>query len=104
MVGLCVLVVFLYGCNLYILNLGDSWVIFVILKFFVNVVMVVNKSFLYVVELIECYVVEDVWEWEWVISEYFEDFWVISNGCLKGKFCVICVFGVGYLKKVILLN
>lgn len=100
MVGSCVLVVLLYGRNLYTLNLGDSRAILATSKPPVNAATVANKSPLYVVELTERHVAEDARERERVISEHPEDPRAISNGRLKGKLRVTRAFGAGYLKKV----
>lgn len=104
MVGSCVLVVLLYGRNLYTLNLGDSRAILATSKPPVHAATIGNKSPLYVVELTERHIVEDSRERERVMNEHPEDPKAISNGRLKGKLRVTRAFGAGYLKKTIMNN
>ena len=100
MVGSCVLVVLMYGRNLYTLNLGDSRAVLASSKAPNSSVMSNSRSSLYAVELTERHVVEDARERERVMSEHPEDPRAISNGRLKGKLRVTRAFGAGYLKKV----
>lgn len=101
MVGSCVLVVLMYGRNLYTMNLGDSRAVLATSKAPNSLSMMrAKRSSVYAVELTERHVVEDARERERVMSEHPEDPRAISNGRLKGKLRVTRAFGAGYLKKV----
>jgi serine/threonine protein phosphatase PrpC len=98
MVGSCVLVVLMYGRNLYTLNLGDSRAVLATSN--APNAMVSHHPSLYAVALTERQVVEDSRERERIMKEHPEDPRAISNGRLKGKLRVTRAFGAGYLKKV----
>ena len=100
MVGSCVLVVLMYGRNLYTLNLGDSRAVLATSRAPNSSVMSMKTPSLHAVELTERHIVEDPRERERVMNEHPEDPRAISNGRLKGKLRVTRAFGAGYLKKV----
>ncbi|KAL3685043.1 hypothetical protein R1sor_003065 [Riccia sorocarpa] len=97
MVGSCVLVVLIYGRNLYTLNLGDSRAV---------LATYAPQQFgkgrcdgdLYAVQLTESHVVDNVDERQRILAEHPDDPTVISGGRLKGKLLVTRAFGAGYLK------
>ncbi|KAG0558251.1 hypothetical protein KC19_10G014300 [Ceratodon purpureus] len=104
MVGSCVLVVLMYGRNLYTLNVGDSRAVLATSKPPKNGSKKRKSSGLYAVELTERHVIEDARERERIIGEHPEDPRAISNGRLKGKLRVTRAFGAGYLKKAAMNN
>ncbi len=106
MVGSCVLVVLIYGQNLYTLNLGDS-----------RAVLATHKSRdqpteaqpaagapLMAVQLTELHGINVAVERERVVREHPDDPFVITGGRLKGKLRVTRAVGAGYLKKVSLVH
>ncbi|KAL2653268.1 hypothetical protein R1flu_021396 [Riccia fluitans] len=98
MVGSCVLVVLIYGRNLYTLNLGDSRAVLATYS---------PQQFgqgrcegdLFAVQLTESHVVDNVDERHRIFAEHPDDPTAISGGRLKGKLKVTRAFGAGYLKR-----
>ncbi|WCJ23504.1 Protein phosphatase 2C family protein [Euphorbia peplus] len=95
-VGSCVLVVFLYGADLYVLNLGDSRAV---LATYSGGNEVNGSELLKAVQLTDSHTVDNEIERSRVQNEHPDDPATISGGKVKGKLKVTRAFGVGYLKK-----
>ncbi|KAL7252062.1 hypothetical protein ACSBR1_013837 [Camellia fascicularis] len=95
-IGSCVLVVLLYGKDLYILNLGDSRALLATYGEGRNV----NESKkLQAIQLTESHTVDNEVERNQLIRDHPDDPAPIFGGKVKGKLKVTRAFGVGYLKK-----
>ncbi|XP_065863641.1 probable protein phosphatase 2C 40 [Euphorbia lathyris] len=92
-VGSCVLVVFLYGADLYILNLGDSRAVLATYD------EVNGPELLKAVQLTDSHTVDNEVERSRVLNEHPDDPATVTGGKVKGKLKVTRAFGVGYLKK-----
>ncbi|KAK6913778.1 PPM-type phosphatase-like domain [Dillenia turbinata] len=95
-VGSCVLVVLLYGQELYTLNLGDSRA----------VLATYSESYeknccggLKAVQLTDSHTVDNEVERTRLLNDHHDDPTVIVGGKVKGKLKVTRALGVGYLKK-----
>ncbi|KAL8121577.1 putative protein phosphatase 2C 40 [Apium graveolens] len=97
-VGSCVLVVLLYGKDLYILNLGDSRVVMA-----THSEVGINKNkVLQAIQLTDSHTVDNDVEKTQLLNSHPDDPMTIVGGKVKGKLKVTRAFGVGYLKKQIL--
>lgn len=95
-VGSCVLVMLLYGKNLYTLNLGDSRA--VLATYDEGNDMGQNER-LKAVQLTDSHTVDNEVERMKLLHEHPNDSMTVVAGKVKGKLKVTRAFGVGYLKK-----
>ena len=95
-VGSCVLVGLLHGNNFYVLNLGDS-----------RAILATNESQedgkLKAIQLTETHTLDNEIEYRRLLDDHPEDPSPVTNGRVKGKLKLTRAFGVGYLKKVLIL-
>ncbi|GFZ08985.1 protein phosphatase 2C family protein [Actinidia rufa] len=95
-IGSCVLVVLLYGKDLYILNLGDSRALLATCGEGNDT----NESKnLQAIQLTDSHTVDNELERNQLIHDHPDDPATIVAGRVKGKLKVTRAFGVGYLKK-----
>ncbi|XP_058083345.1 probable protein phosphatase 2C 40 [Magnolia sinica] len=95
-VGSCVLVVLLYGKDLYTLNLGDSRAVLATMNEGVDVD---GTEPLEAVQLTESHSVDNETERMQLLHDHPDDPSTIVAGRVKGKLKLTRAFGVGYLKK-----
>ena len=93
-IGSCVLVVLLFGEDLYTLNLGDSRAVLAAAS------SDGNRRRLRAVQLTDSHTADDEDERNRVLAEHPDDPSTIFAGKVKGKLKVTRAFGVGYLKNV----
>lgn len=99
-VGSCVLVVLLHGKDLYILNLGDSRVVMATH----SEVGITRNKVLQAIQLTDSHTVDNEVEKTQLLNSHPDDPMTIVGGKVKGKLKVTRAFGVGYLKKVIIIS
>ncbi|PSS01498.1 Protein like [Actinidia chinensis var. chinensis] len=95
-IGSCVLVVLLYGKDLYILNLGDSRALLATYGEGNDTNEIKN---LQAIQLTDSHTVDNELERNQLIHDHPDDPATIVAGRVKGKLKVTRAFGVGYLKK-----
>ncbi|XP_075512366.1 putative protein phosphatase 2C 40 [Primulina tabacum] len=95
-IGSCVLIVLLYGKDLYLLNIGDSRAVLATYTEGVN--MKDNKG-LQAIPLTDIHNVDNEVEKARLLNNHPDDPCTIVAGKVKGKLKVTRAFGVGYLKK-----
>ncbi|XP_057486557.1 probable protein phosphatase 2C 40 isoform X3 [Actinidia eriantha] len=95
-IGSCVLVVLLYGKDLYILNLGDSRAL---LATYGEGSDMNDSKKLQAIQLTDSHTVDNELERNQLIRDHPDDPATIVAGKVKGKLKVTRAFGVGYLKK-----
>ncbi|VVA16797.1 PREDICTED: probable phosphatase 2C [Prunus dulcis] len=99
-VGSCVLVVLLHGKDLYTLNLGDSRAV---LATYGDGDFMNGSERLKAIQLTDSHTVDDEGERMRVLCDHPDDPMTIVAGRVKGKLKVTRAFGVGYLKKLLIL-
>ncbi|XP_044497806.1 probable protein phosphatase 2C 40 [Mangifera indica] len=95
-VGSCVLVVLIYGNDLYTLNLGDSRAL---LASYDDSNNLSGNKWLKAIQLTDSHTVDNEIERTRLLSEHPDDPAAVVSGKVKGKLKVTRAFGVGYLKK-----
>lgn len=99
-IGSCALVAILHGSYLYTLNLGDSRAI---LATYGDGVDVNDPVKLRAIQLTDSHTVDNEAERARILDDHPDDPMTVVAGKVKGKLKVTRAFGVGYLKKVLLL-
>lgn len=94
-IGSCVLVVLLYGQDLYVLGLGDSRAILAT----EGSENIDNNKHLKAIQLTDFHSVDNEVERGHLLSDHPDDHEVVIGGKVKGKLKLTRAFGVGYLKK-----
>ncbi|XP_055818309.1 probable protein phosphatase 2C 40 [Solanum dulcamara] len=95
-IGCCVLVVFLHGKNMYVLNLGDSRAV---LATHSDDISICKDKVLQAVQLTVSHNVDDESERTRLLKDHPDDPSTIVAGKVKGRLKVTRALGVGYLKK-----
>lgn len=95
-VGSCVLTVLLRGMDLYVMNLGDSRAV-------LATIYAKNEA-PQAIQLTENHSLENEAEYKRILSDHPDDPSPIVGGRVKGKLKLTRAFGVGYLKKVPVLD